>query len=67
MFKKVRELKRELNKAAGGTSEFILIGDMNTMGMNLTYSNKDISSTEEIQRVVRILARVGLHKPSRTT
>lgn len=60
MFKKVRELKRALDKAAGGRSEFILIGDMNTMGMNLTYSNKDISSTEEIQRIQQILGRVGL-------
>lgn len=60
MFKKVRELKKALDDEADGSSELILIGDMNTMGMNLSYSKKDITGEEEIRRVEKILARAGL-------
>jgi len=40
-----------------GMSNFILSGDLNTMGMTLTYSNRDISSNEEIERLTK---RMGI-------
>ena len=66
MFQKVRELKKKIDEKFGHSSEFILIGDLNTMGMNLTYSEKDISSTEEIRRVEKVLGYCGLRKLPKT-
>jgi len=34
-----------------GMTNYIFLGDLNTMGMNLTYSNKDINEIEEIERL----------------
>ena len=56
----VANLKGALDKVPGVPQEgvdFICIGDFNTMGMNLTYSDKDMSSTEELQRYVKRLGR----------
>jgi hypothetical protein len=33
----------------------MFLGDLNTMGMNLTYSKKDISAVEEIDRLKKRL------------
>ena len=60
MFKKVRKLKKKLNEQAGGSSEMILVGDLNTMGLRLTYSKNDLSGPEEIARVEKVLRAAGL-------
>ena len=53
--------RKTLNKAdaqLGGTGQanFLFLGDLNTMGMTLSYSKKDISSQEEIDRLKNRLA-----------
>ena len=55
---KFRKTLNKANKAAGGTGKanFMFLGDLNTMGMNLTYSNKDITGIEEIDRLRKRLA-----------
>ena len=55
---KFRKLLNKADKNAGGTgsSNFLFLGDLNTMGMNLTYSKKDISGPEEIDRLRKRLA-----------
>jgi len=45
-FRKVLE-----DSANGATANYMFLGDLNTMGMKLTYSNKDISAEEEITRL----------------
>jgi len=53
-FRKV--LDRAHKRAGGvGRSNFVFLGDLNTMGMNLTYSGKDITGAEEIERLRRRL------------
>jgi hypothetical protein len=39
------------NAAADGQANYIFLGDLNTMGMNLTFSPKDLSADEEIARL----------------
>ena len=55
---KFRKTLNKVDAAAGGTgqSNFIFLGDLNTMGMNLTYSKKDITGKEEIERLQKRLA-----------
>jgi hypothetical protein len=55
---KFRKVLNEADAAAGGTgrANFIFLGDLNTMGMNLTYSKKDITGREEIERLRKRLA-----------
>lgn len=60
MTERAIKFRKVLNRAdanAGGTgqSNFIFLGDLNTMGMNLTYSDKDISGVEEIERLQKRL------------
>jgi len=47
------KFQNTLDEIAGGTGKanFIFLGDLNTMGMNLTYMDKDITGTEEIERL----------------
>jgi endonuclease/exonuclease/phosphatase family metal-dependent hydrolase len=56
MIEKARSLKGAIDRASNGTGKFILLGDLNTMGMTLTFSDKDLSEAEEIARIDRILA-----------
>lgn len=54
----VGHLKNALDKVPGappGGANFIVMGDLNTMGMDLTYSDKDVSGEEELQRYVKRL------------
>lgn len=37
--------------AASGQAQYIFMGDLNTMGMNLSFSNKDFTPDEEIDRL----------------
>ena len=45
------KFRKTLDKAANGKANYIFLGDLNTMGMNLTYSPKDLSGEEEIERL----------------
>ncbi|MFQ5612437.1 MAG: endonuclease/exonuclease/phosphatase family protein [Anaerolineae bacterium] len=62
MIHHVRNLKKALDRASGapGGANFICIGDLNTMGMNLTYSKKDVSGEEELKRYLKILKNNGM-------
>jgi len=53
-----RKVLNKADKANGGNghANFLFLGDLNTMGMNLTFSNKDISGIEEIDRLKKRLA-----------
>jgi len=53
MTQRAIEFRKVLDRASGGsgTANYIFVGDLNTMGMNLTYSNKDVSGAEEIERL----------------
>ncbi len=66
MFEKVRSLKRAIDRATNGQGRFILLGDLNTMGLNVTYANADLDSDQEIARVDRILARRDLQRQLKT-
>jgi len=50
---KFKKILDKTHKRSGliGKSNFIFMGDLNTMGMNLSYSNKDVSAEEEILRL----------------
>lgn len=68
------KLKKGLDRAhkksgLSGRSNFIFLGDLNTMGMNLTYSNKDVSADEEIKRLSKRLSSksVGMKMLSKST
>ncbi len=60
---KFRKILNKADAAAGGTGQanFIFLGDLNTMGMNLTYSKKDISGGEEIDRLGKRLAHKSVN------
>ena len=47
------KLRKVLDKAScnEGQANYIFLGDLNTMGMNLTFSTKDVSADEEVQRL----------------
>lgn len=48
------KFRKTLNKASdNGIANYIFLGDLNTMGMNLTYNDKDISGDEEMERLRR--------------
>lgn len=67
MFEKVRNLKKALNKAAPTKkADMILVGDLNTMGMNLTFSKKDLDGPEELTRVQKVLRSADLTLLSKT-
>ncbi|HXI03283.1 MAG TPA: endonuclease/exonuclease/phosphatase family protein [Candidatus Saccharimonadales bacterium] len=53
MTERALAFRETLDDAAGtsGRSNYIFLGDLNTMGMNLTFSDKDISGDEEIERL----------------
>lgn len=50
---KARHLRRALDRAAqdSGRANFIVAGDLNNVGMNLTYSGRDISLDDERGRI----------------
>lgn len=59
---RIAHLKDALDEAPGTPEEgarFIVVGDFNTMGMNLTYSDKDVSWQEELARYEDRLSRSG--------
>lgn len=49
---KARSLRKALDKAApGGRANFIVAGDFNGVGMNLTFAKSDIELEEELERL----------------
>lgn len=49
---KVRSLRKSLDRAAAtDRANFIMAGDLNNVGMNLSFSRRDISIDEEIDRM----------------
>lgn len=50
---RVLKLRKVLDKVSshGGQANYNFLRDLNTMGMNLTFSTKDVSADEEIQRL----------------
>ena len=66
----IGRLKDALDKVPGGPQEgtdFICIGDFNTMGMNLTYSDKDLRAEEELERYVKRLGRKKMKRLEKTS
>ncbi len=55
MTERALKFRTALDKAAGGAGKapYLFLGDLNTMGMNLTFSNKDVSGAEEIARLTK--------------
>ena len=62
MVERAIKFRKVLTKASGShdKSNFIFLGDLNTMGMNLTYQSKDISAFEELSRLGKRVARVQM-------
>ena len=64
------KFRNTLNNASDdGQANYIFLGDLNTMGMNLTFSVKDLSADEEITRLKarcpsRRLAVLGKSEPA---
>ena len=50
MIHHIRNLKRALDNVAGQDANFIAMGDINNVGLNVTYANNDMSEVEEIAR-----------------
>lgn len=55
MWNKVRSLKKAINKVAANPN-YIVLGDLNTMGMNYTFGDKDISGDEEVKRMEKMVS-----------
>jgi len=64
MFNKVFNLKKALDKASAnlgqGPANFIVVGDMNTMGMNYHGRRHDIPGTDEIRAVTSRFKQKGM-------
>lgn len=57
MTERAIDFRKVLEGKGGGTANYIFLGDLNTMGMNLTYSQKDITAAEEIDRLKKRAAK----------
>jgi endonuclease/exonuclease/phosphatase family metal-dependent hydrolase len=57
MVKHVKNLKSALDRNAGNAANLIAIGDFNTMGLNVTYADNDMTGVSEVARYERVLAR----------
>jgi len=62
MTERALKFRKSLDKAAGGPGKapYIFLGDLNTMGMNLTYSDKDVGASEEIERLRKRAEKRGM-------
>lgn len=70
MIDHVSNLKGTLDNIPGvpaGGANFICMGDLNTMGMDLTYSDKDFSGVEEVERYVKKLNRQKMRLLGKTS
>ena len=71
MFDKVMELKRALDKKAemanaGSSANLIVVGDMNTMGMDYAGQEHDISESEEIKQMTSSFGKLKLKARSKS-
>ena len=63
----VLNLKKALDKqAAVPGANLICVGDLNTMGLNVTYANNDMSGADELARYEKRFARRGMSLLSKT-
>lgn len=53
-------LKKALDKRAGGDSNFVVAGDLNTMGLKVRDGDNDIDGEEELERLVKRFDRVDM-------
>ena len=64
MFNKIFDLKKALDKKAkaqrSSAANFIVVGDMNTMGLDYGGKNFDISSADEINQITSKFNRRGM-------
>ena len=60
MWENVRSLKKKIDSVSDNP-KFIVLGDLNTMGMNYTYGDKDISGEEELKRMRDMINRNGMY------
>jgi len=61
MFRRAIEFKPVLDKAAGGTANYMFLGDLNTMGMAYTYlRDRDIEAVQEIEKLSTFSDRRGM-------
>lgn len=51
----IRNLKRRLDQILNGNANFIALGDYNAVGLNVTFSDKDMADAEELFRYRRVL------------
>ena len=54
MIEHIRNLKKTLDSLSTGDANFIALGDFNSVGMDITYSDKDIKGDEELSRYKEI-------------
>lgn len=70
MFDKAFNLKKKLDKkerdAGGGLANYIVVGDMNTMGMDYEGKQHDIPSDEEIRIVTNRFRRRKMRSPTKS-
>lgn len=68
---KAFNLKKTLDKVAvelgqGPMANYMFLGDLNSMGMNLTYSDRDVTGGQEIDRLRRYASGRGMKLLSKT-
>lgn len=69
MLDHARDLARAIRARATARAEppaFMVMGDLNLMGMNLTYAKGDITAPQEIARTAGFMAEQGLRLLSKT-
>ena len=58
-------LKKALDKRANGQANFVIAGDLNTMGLNVRDGDNDIDGEAELDRLERRFLRVGMSLKSK--
>ena len=54
MIHHIRRLKRALDNVAGQDANFIAMGDINNVGLNVTFADNDMTEREELTRYDRV-------------
>jgi hypothetical protein len=61
MLRRAIDFKEVLDQAAGGSANYMFLGDLNTMGMEYTYlRERDIEAEQEIQKMSSFAERRGM-------
>ena len=55
MISHIRSLKKRLDALAQGQSNFIVLGDFNAVGLNVTYADNDMTPDQELLRYASVL------------